>query len=64
MKKDVARANLSLENIGDIQIPVPPLEEQQRIVKEIETYESSITAAKLVLSACADKKKMILEKWL
>ena len=64
MKKDVARANLSLENIGDIQIPVPPLEEQQRIVKEIETYEAAITAANSVLSACADKKKKILEKWL
>ena len=45
-------------------ISVPSLEEQQRIVQEIETYEAAITNAKSVLSACADKKKMILEKWL
>ena len=45
-------------------LSVPPLEEQERIVQEIENYEAAITVAKSVLSACADKKKMILEKWL
>ena len=51
-------------HILNFSIPVPSLEEQQRIVQEIENYEAAITTAKLVQSACADKKKMILEKWL
>ena len=51
-------------HILNFSISVPSLEEQQRIVQEIENYETAITAAKSVLSACADKKKMILEKWL
>jgi len=51
-------------HILNFSIPVPSLEEQQRIVQEIEAYEAAITTAKLVQSACADKKKMILEKWL
>lgn len=51
-------------HILNFSIPVPSLEEQQRIVQEIEAYEADIAAAKSVLSACADKKKKILEKWL
>ena len=51
-------------HILNFSIPVPSLPEQQHIVQEIENYESAITTAKLVQSACADKKKMILEKWL
>ncbi len=56
--------NLNTTRVSTIQIPVPPLEEQERIVQEIEIYEAAISAAKSVLSACADKKKNILEKWL
>ena len=48
----------------NLNIPVPTLEEQQRIVQEIETYEAAITAAKAVMATCAEKKKMILDKWL
>ncbi|WP_029409757.1 N-6 DNA methylase [Treponema pedis] len=48
----------------NLNIPVPTLEQQQYIVQKIETYEAAITAAKSVMAGCADKKKMILEKWL
>ena len=51
-------------HILNFSISVPSLEEQQCIVQEIEIYESAITTAKSVLSACAEKKKMILDKWL
>ena len=51
-------------HILNFSIPVPSLEEQKYIVQGIEAYEAAITAAKMVLSACADKKKMILDKWL
>lgn len=48
----------------NIQIPIPSLAEQQRIVSEIESYESKIAAAKEVMASCAERKKKILEKWL
>ena len=48
----------------NLQIPVPSLAEQQRIVSEIETYEQKISEAKAVLAGCAERKKQILEKWL
>lgn len=54
----------SIDRIKSLSVQVAPIEDQQNAVKEIETYETAITAAKLVLSSCADKKKMILEKWL
>ena len=63
--KDLSQYDiLNLQRIREIKIPVPSLAEQQCIVQEIETYEAAITAAKAVLSACAEKKKMILDKWL
>ncbi|WP_428771292.1 hypothetical protein V1L52_05160 [Treponema sp. HNW] len=45
-------------------VQAAPIEEQRIALQKIETYEAAITTAKSVLSACADKKKMILEKWL
>ncbi|MGI5172460.1 hypothetical protein H0R92_02490 [Treponema sp. OMZ 840] len=43
-------------------VQAAPIEEQRIALQKIETYEAAITTAKSVLSACADKKKMILEK--
>ena len=64
MNSSIGAPGLNRNDAYAITIPVPPLEEQQRIVQEIETYEAEIVSAKSVLSACAEKKKMILEKWL
>ena len=41
----VGRANLSLENIGDFEIPVAPLDQQKRIVAEIEKQFSRLDEA-------------------
>ena len=63
--KDLSQYDiLNLQRIREIKIPVPSLAEQQCIVQEIETYEAAITAAKTVMATCAEKKKMILYKWL
>ena len=48
----------------DLQIPVPPLAEQQKIVAEIETYEAKIATAKAVMNSAAAKKQAILDKYL
>ena len=54
----------SIDRIKSLSVQVATIETQREALKEIEIYEATITAAKLVLSACADKKKMILQKWL
>lgn len=48
----------------NLEIPVPSLEEQERVIKEIETYEAAIAKAKTIMSGCAERKKAILEKYL
>ena len=50
--------------LRNVTIPVPSIEEQQRIVSEIESYEAEIAKAKAVMAGCAERKKQILEKWL
>lgn len=53
-----------IEFYEDLEIPVPSIEDQQEIVKQIETHEAAITEAKTVMDSCAERKKMVLEKWL
>lgn len=59
-----AQPNINAQQFSNLIVPVPPLAEQQRIVSEIESYESKIAEAKAVMAGCAERKKKILEKWL
>lgn len=56
--------HINIPTLKQIKIPVPPLSEQQRIVEEVESYEAAIAQAKAVMEGCAERKKVILEKWL
>jgi len=49
LKTGVAQYNLSLEQIKDFEIPLPPLEIQQQIVAEIEGYQKIIDGAKQIV---------------
>ena len=42
MVKDAARANLSLENIGSLEIGIPSLSEQQSIVANLDSLKSKV----------------------
>ena len=42
MVKDTARANLSLENIGCLEIGIPPLTEQHSIVATLDSLKSKV----------------------
>jgi type I restriction enzyme M protein len=64
MKIDVARANLSLQNISDLKIPLPPLSEQQKIVSEIEKIEAKIKVLETEIAAIPKQKETILKKYL
>lgn len=64
MKVDVARANLSLQNIADLKIPLPPLPEQQKIVSEIEKIEQKISTLQKEIEEIPKQKEEILKKYL
>jgi type I restriction enzyme M protein len=49
LKVGVAQFNLSLKQIGELQIPLPPLEVQQKIVAELDGYQKIIDGAKQVV---------------
>ena len=49
IKAGVAQYNVSLQQVGDIEIPLPPLEVQKEIVAEIEGYQKVIDGARAVL---------------
>jgi restriction endonuclease S subunit len=49
LKTGVAQLNLSLTQINEIKIPLPPLSIQQEIVSKIEQYEKIISGAKQVV---------------
>jgi type I restriction enzyme M protein len=55
---------LTVPQISDFQIPVPPLSEQKKIVAEIEGYESKIAEAQALMDSAPERKKRILEKYL
>ena len=55
---------LNLTNIRNLEIPVPSLSDQQRIVAQVEQYESEIRKAQAIMDGCAARKKAILDKYL
>lgn len=59
-----AQPGLSVKMILEVECVIPSLIDQQKIVKQIETYEAAIAEAKAVMDSCAERKKMVLEKWL
>lgn len=64
MKKEVARANLSLQNISEIKIPLPTIEEQKKIVSEIEKIETKIAELEKKIADIPKQKEEILKKYL
>ena len=66
MIKDTARANLSLDNIGCLEIGVPSLSEQQRIVSRLDAVSTHIRELEEVLqktiAECDALKQALLRK--
>ena len=56
--------NLNIEKVSKVQIPFPPLTEQQRIVEEIESIEAQIEDSEKKISAIPAQKEAILKKYL
>ena len=58
-RRGVGMDNVSLGNIKDIQIPLPPLNEQKRIVSKIEELFSLVDSAKEIL----EKTQVLLKQY-
>ena len=52
------------DNIIRYTIPVPLLEIQHQIVKEISAHKTKIAEAKVIISSSAERKQAILDKYL
>jgi restriction endonuclease S subunit len=55
MRNDLANIALALDRIKTIQIPLPPIKDQNRLVAELETREQRIRELKSAIAA-ADVK--------
>lgn len=53
-----------LDQLKNIQIPVPPLSEQQKIVSQIEELEKQIAEAQTIIDNSKQQKQEILDKYL
>lgn len=64
MSKSINQANISTGLLKQYEIPLPSLERQNEIVRQIEIYEAEIDKAKIIIDNYNEKKNNILEKYL
>ncbi|MDQ3099909.1 MAG: restriction endonuclease subunit S, partial [Bacteroidota bacterium] len=63
-KSGVAQYNLSLKQIGEVQIPLPPLAEQEALVAEVEGYQKEMAGLRDEIMELEMKiKRRIEEVW-
>jgi type I restriction enzyme S subunit len=62
LKRGVAQLNLSLKNIGDFKIPVPPIAEQRRYVQLVERSDKSKFELQKALDELTAMQKKIIEQ--
>lgn len=63
-KKGLKMPRGNKEDILKYRIPVPSIDEQKRIVSQIEVLESEITEARNLIKNAAIEKQIILDKYL
>lgn len=62
--KNADRYERHYKYLKDILIPVIDIEQQHKIVAQIEEYEKAIAAARSMMDSCAERKAQILQKYL
>lgn len=56
--------NISQASIANIEIACPDIQEQDKIIKEVELYEQEIANAEMIIESIAMRKQSILDKYL
>ena len=64
LKVGIAQQNLSLAQIANFEIPLPPFEVQKRIISKIEVLESKKSEAKKIIDNSKARKEAVLKKYL
>lgn len=64
MSKSVNQANINGTLLKTYRIPIPPIEEQEKIVSQIEALELEIKDARNMIENVASEKQAILDKYL
>ncbi len=59
-----AQPNINAQQFSSYEIPVPPIEEQQKIVSQIEELEKQIAEAQRIIDNSKQQKQAILDKYL
>lgn len=62
--KGVGVPGLNRNDVYQLQIPVPSLKEQDKLVKEIEQLEQQISQAKQIINEATEKKNEIIKRYL
>ena len=60
----VAQPGLSVGNLDSILLNIPSLEEQEKIVQQIEILETQIAQAQKIIDDAPQQKQAILQKYL
>ncbi len=63
-KTGTAQPGLSVKNINNVTIDIPPLQTQKETIAKIESYEIKIKEAKKAIDSAKELKEEILKKWL
>lgn len=63
-KKGVKMPRGNKDDIQKYRIPIPPIEEQKRIVSQIEALELEIIKARTLIANAVSEKQIILDKYL
>ena len=59
-----AYPSINKNDIDNFRIPMPSIDEQKRIVTQIEALESEITKARNLIENAASEKHIVLDKYL
>lgn len=56
--------NISQASIANVEITCQNIQEQDKIIKEVELYEQEIAKAEVIIESMAMRKQSILDKYL
>lgn len=62
--KSINQANINATIMRNLKVPVPTLDEQRRLVAEVETLQQRITEAQAIIDSALARKSAILQKHL
>lgn len=60
----MAQKNINVEILKPIKVAVPPLAEQEKLVREVEALEKTIALAQVMIDGAMQKKQAVMQRYL